>query len=91
MISVLTYRLYGENGENIIMAKTEIELNELNRQQAIEDMKNLKESVNKTLDTVELSELGLKHNARVYSVNQLITISLMLDNICNALNDVESE
>lgn len=85
---MLTYRLYGENGENIIMTKTEIELN---RQQAIEDMKNLKESVNKTLDTVELSELGVKHNARVYSVNQLITISLILDNICNALNDVESE
>lgn len=70
------------------MTKTEIELN---RQQAIEDIKNLKESVNKTLDTVELSELGLKHDARVYATNQLITIDLILDRILKSLNDVESE
>lgn len=62
---------------------------EQHRQQTIEDIENLKKSVNKALDTFEELELGLKYDARVYTINQLISISVKLDCIKNALNDIE--
>lgn len=63
---------------------------EQHRQQTIEDIENLKKSVNKALDAFEELELGLKYDARVYTINQLISISVKLDCIKNALNDIEN-